>query len=133
VIELLRALVVGIHPDPVIPNSVLFGPPDGVRLIVGAATTQDPVLYTPALSVAITVYVPGFSGGTTMVVTTAPLVGIVVGPVIGAQVAPNITVARVAVPVMVNPEPWRVTVDPALALGGVKVSASTPTVMRLLA
>ena len=133
VIELLRALVVGIHPDPVIPNSVLFGPPDGVRLIVGAATVQDPVLYTPMLSEAITIYVPGFSGGTTMVVTTAPLVGIVVGPVIGAQVAPNITVARVAVPVMVNPEPWRVTVDPALALGGVKVSASTPTVMRLLA
>jgi hypothetical protein len=138
VIELLRALVVGIHPDPVIPNSVLFGPPDGVRLIVGAATTQVPVLYTPMLSEAITVYVPGFSGGTTMVVTTLPLVGIgeraeAPGPVIGAQVAPNITVANHAAPVWVNPEPWRVTVDPALALGGVKVSPSTPTVMSFFA
>jgi hypothetical protein len=140
VIELLRALVVGIHPDPVIPNSVLFGPADGVRLIVGAATVQVPVLYTFMLSVAITVYVPGFSGGTTMVVTRAPLAGIVsvgvasrIGPVIGAQVPPNTTEANHAAPVWVNPEPWRVTVEPALALAGVKVSPSRPTVMRALA
>jgi hypothetical protein len=132
---LLTALVVGIQPDPVICNSWFGGPADGVSVMVGAATTQDPVLITgiAASSEATTVYVPGFSGGTTMVVVIVPLGGIVFGPVIGAQVAPNITVARCAVPVLVNPEPWRVTTDPGFALLGVSVSVSAPTVMSAFA
>jgi hypothetical protein len=136
--ELLMALVVGIHPDPVIPNSVFVGPADGDSVMVGAATVQVPVLYTafagtPApLSVATTVYVPGSSGGTTMVVVIVPLGGIAVGPVIGAQIEPNITVARFA-PVWVNPEPWRVIVDPAVELEGVSVIPNVPTVMSAFA
>jgi hypothetical protein len=120
-------LVVGIHPDPVTANDVPVGPDVGFSLTVGTATVQDFDPPTPWLSLATTVYVPGFSGGTTMVTLMLPSAAIVVDDtVIGAATEPNATLVRL--PPGVNPEPCRSTVVPAAALLGVIVSATAPII-----
>ena len=131
--EFVTVLVVGIHPDPVTVNNVLAGPDTGVTVTVGVATVQVVALGTLELSVATTVYVPGFSGGTTRVVVILPLEGIVtVWPwFTGAGCEPKTTLESVAPGL--KPDPSRVTVLPATALLGVIVSACAPTVISALA